>query len=234
MKGFSLFDSVHLTWLLAILLFSIMTIITYRKLSERGQKVLQLILFFALLILEISKQLYLIITDQYSYWSPPLHLCGLGMFVIGWHIFWPNRTTATILYSLTLPGAAIALLFPGWATDPIGSFLHIHSFTFHALLVVYVLMLLTENQLSLYLKDLWKAALFLAITVPVIYVYNAKFSTNFMFLNKPVANTPLQWLYDAVGTSGYLFGLIALVLVLWFILYSFFLFIQKKTASENK
>lgn len=219
MDGFAIFDSIHTTWLIFITGFIVISIYFFRYFSFKQQQLFQKSIFWLLLLLEIIKQIYLIGTDQYSYWSPPFHLCGLGIFIIGWHAYFPNRTTATLLFALTLPGAAIALLFPGWTTDPVGGFLHIHSFVFHALLVVYVFVLIFTNQLQTTFRDIWRAALFLAITVPPIYAYNARFQTNFMFLNKPVRGTPLQWLYDAFGASGYLMSLALVIFVLWIILY---------------
>ena len=199
MNGFSIFDSIHITWLIFIVIFLTISIYCYHYFSLKQQQLFQRIIFWLLLSLEITKQIFLVITDHYSYWSPPLHLCGLGIFIIGWHAYFPNKTTSTLLFSLTLPGAMIALLFPGWANDPVGSFLHIHSFVFHALLIIFISPLIREKQFNTSLKDLWRSVLFLIITVPPIYMYNKKFHTNFMFLNAPVKGTPLQWLYDAFG-----------------------------------
>ena len=231
MRGFTIFDSVHLTWLLGISLFFIISLYNYHYLSTKQQQLFQKFIFWLLLFLEITKQLYLVSTDQYSYWSPPLHLCGLGIFIIGWHSYFPNRTTATLLFTLTLPGAAIALLFPGWTADAVWSFLHIHSFVFHALLIMFVLVLVKEQQLTTQFRDCWRAALFLLLTVPAIYLYNATFNTNFMFLNKPVKNTPLQWLYDAFSPSGYLLSLAGVIFIIWVMLYT--LKAMKKGPSEK-
>ncbi|MER2109161.1 MAG: YwaF family protein [Solibacillus sp.] len=219
MAGFAIFDTIHLTWLSFITISIILASYLYTRFSTAYQQRYQKFIFWLLLLLECAKQIFLLITNQYSYWSPPLHLCGLGIFITGLHAYRPSRTTATLLYALTLPGAVIALLFPGWTMDPVGDFLHIHSFVFHALLVMFVCPLIHKQQLDLRWQDLWRAALFLITTVPIIYAYNAAFQTNFMFLNRPVAGTPLQWLYDGFDSSGYLISLTAVVLVLWLILY---------------
>lgn len=220
MAGFQIFDTIHIQWLTFILFFIILNCFFYIRGSSQWKLRWQRLIFWLLLILEIAKQTYLFATDQYTYWSLPLHLCGFGIFIIGVHAYFPSRTTATLLFALTLPGAVIALVFPGWTTDPVGGFLHIHSFTFHALLVVYVIALLVTNDLHIKLFDLWRAVLFLLVTVPIIYVYNQSFNTNFMFLNRPVKDTPLQWLYDVFGAGGYLGSLIAVLLSLWLIMYS--------------
>ncbi|MEK3764152.1 MULTISPECIES: YwaF family protein [unclassified Solibacillus] len=219
MGGFVIFDSIHVTWLIFISLFLIISIYGYHYISSKQQQLYQKSIFWLLLFLEITKQIYLIVTKQYSYWSPPLHLCGLGIFITGWHAYFSNRTSATLLYTLTLPGAAIALLFPGWTADPVGGFLHIHSFVFHALLVAFICPLIREHQLHTTFRDIWRSVLLLLITVPAIYYYNARFQTNFMFLNRPVKGTPLQWLYDAFGASGYLLSLAGVIFSIWIVLY---------------
>ena len=100
MVGFTMYDFVHISWLIVISIFLCFLVYYYKKCSIVQKLRIQKAVFFGLLVLEISKQLFLLVTDQYSYWSPPLHLCGLGIFIIGWHAYFPNRTTTEILYSL--------------------------------------------------------------------------------------------------------------------------------------
>lgn len=226
MDGFSLFDSIHMMWLIAIITLLIFLHYLYQHFTIIKQQHYLKAVFWLLFLLECVKQLFLLFTGNYSYWSPPLHLCGLGIFITGWHAYFGNRTTATLLYSLTLPGATIALIFPGWIADPVGGFLHIHSFLFHALLLAFICPLLFAKQLDIQWRDLWQAALFLMLIVPPIYLYNRYFHTNFMFLNKPITGTPLQWLSDAFGASGYVTSLAFALLIYWCIAYVPF-FIKK-------
>jgi len=232
MDGFSIFDSVHIMWLIIIAVFLVFSLYFYHCFSYERQDLFLKSAFWLLLFLEVAKQIYLLVTDQYSYWSPPLHLRGFGIFIIGWHAYFPNRTTATLLYTLTLPGAAIALLFPGWTIDPVGGFLHFHSFIFHALLVVVVAALILEKQLATNFTDIWRSVLFLLITVPPVYVYNAHFHTNFMFLNRPVKGTPLQWLNDAFGATGYLASLAGVIICIWIVLYILLALQKRRHITE--
>lgn len=232
MNGFSIFDSIHIMWLIFIAGFLVMSLYFYHNFSSKKQKNFQKSIFWLLLFLEVAKQIYLLATDQYSYWSPPLHLCGIGILIIGWHAYFPNRTTATLLYALTLPGAVIALLFPGWTIDPVGSFLHFHSFIFHALLAVAVAALILEKQLVTSFADIWRAVLFLLVTFPPVYIYNAHFRTNFMFLNRPVKGTPLQWLYDAFGAAGYLASLAGVIISIWIVLYVLLAIHKRRYITE--
>ena len=220
MEGFYIFDSTHIKWLCSILVMLILGLFIYRKIQRKRSFLISL---FALLFFgEIVKQIYLWLNDQYTYWSPPLHLCGLGIFICGWYALAPNRINATLLYSLTLPGALIALIFPGWTYEVVGGFIHIHSFLFHAVLVLFVLCPLFQSELVLRVQDLWASVVFLIVSVPLIYYYNLKFETNFMFLNSPVENTPLEWLYLQFHSAGYLVSLIVVMIVLWCIQYGIY------------
>ena len=220
MEGFLLFDQIHLIWLAGISFILTIFFIVYRKMKHRSTMLKSM--FWLLFFSELIKQFYLVFTSQYSYWAPPLHLCGLGIFLCGIHAYKPSDITKTLLFSLTLPGAIIALLFPGWTYEPIGSFLHIHSFLFHAILVLFVICPLFCGEWVLRIRDVKWSILFLLITIPIIYQYNQAFQTNFMFLNKPVQNTPLQWVFDAVGSTYYLLVLSLVMLVIWIVQYSIY------------
>ena len=160
MIGFTMYDFTHISWLIVISIFLCFLIYYYKNYSIVTKLRIQKAVFFGLLILEISKQLFLLVADQSSAWSPPFHLCGLGIFIIGWHAYFPNRTTTEILYSLTLPGALAALLIPGWTNEPLFSYIHFNSFIFHALLIGYVFMLLATKELQPRMKELWRSVLF--------------------------------------------------------------------------
>lgn len=230
MNGFLLFDSVHIKWLCGIACLVLLICYVYKRIINKRS--LLIILFLGLFLGEIAKQIYLFSTNQYTYWAPPLHLCGLGIFICGWYAFSPNRINSTLLYSLTLPGAIIALIFPGWAYETVGGFIHIHSFVFHALLVMFVLCPLLQFELSLRITDLWSSIIFLIIIVPLIYQYNLSFHTNFMFLNAPVENTPLEWLYEAFGSSGYLLSLSVFIVIIWSIQYGIYTLIRIKKVGK--
>ena len=228
MNGFTMFDATHCYWLLFIGIFFIFLLYSYRKLTISKKLLVQKIFFFSLLLLELSKQCYLIFTDSYSYWSLPLHLCGMGIFIIGWHTYKPNKVTAEILYALTLPGALAALIFPGWTNEPLFGFIHFNSFFFHILLVGYVLMLLAAKELRPNVKNLQYAVLFLLLTVPPIYFYNHTFGTNFMFINLPLKGSPLELFESWLGNPGYLIGFTGLVMILWVVMYSPFIKNKKR------
>lgn len=231
MVGFTMYDFIHISWLIVISIFLFILVYYYKKCSIVQKLRIQKTVFFGLLVLEISKQLFLLVTNQYSYWSPPLHLCGLGIFIIGWHSYFPNRTATEILYSLTLPGALAALLIPGWTNEPLFSYIHFNSFIFHTLLVGYVFMLLATKELQPRMKELWRSVLFLIITVPPTYYYNQTFGTNFMFINRPLKGSPLETFEQWFGNPGYLIGFFGLVFIVWVIMYIPFIGCKKRISS---
>ena len=71
MNGFSIFDSIHIMWLIFIAGFLVISVYIYHYSSHEKQNLLQKSFFWLVLFSEVAKQLYLLVTNQYSYWSPP-------------------------------------------------------------------------------------------------------------------------------------------------------------------
>ena len=177
-----------------------------------------IVIALLLLVSEIVKIALLIITGKFEWDYLPLHLCSINIFVILSHSIKPTKFTAEFLYAVCLPGAAAALLFPGWPTLPLLNFLHIHSFIAHTLLLMYPLLLLAGGFKSDY-RQLLKCLLLLIIISPVLYAVNKILVTNFMFLNHPGKDNPLALFEKWFGNPGYIAGFFVLLAIVWTILY---------------
>ena len=53
----------------------------------------------------------------------------------------------TSLYTLCLPGAAAALLFPEWSAYPQWNFMNLNSFLVHGLLILFPILQLVEHTI---------------------------------------------------------------------------------------
>lgn len=217
--GFLVFDTVHLSWIICILVFCIGMTFLYRSSTTRLKTAIRRTIAYTLLIGEIIKIVVVLSLGKSLLYYLPIHLCGLAIVLIMFHAYRSIPLITEILFSLTLPGAAIALLFPGWTDEPVMSFLHIHSFMYHALILTYPIMLLAASEMIPRAKRLWQVALFLLVTIPLIYWFNKVFETNYMFLNWPIPNSPLMEIYHLFGKQGYVFGLMLVAVVLWVIQY---------------
>ena len=133
----------------------------------------------------------LFIGGNYQFSYLPLHLCSINIFVIAYHSFKPNRLLDSILYTVCIPGALAALLFPSWTSLPLGNFMHIHSFTVHILLALYPIVLTCGGDIRPKVQDIPKCVGILMAAALPIYLINLLLGTNFMFLMEADANNPL-------------------------------------------
>ncbi len=232
--GFRHYGPLHLAWLVGILFFCIWICRYYRRLPVGKRRLFQKRLCVLMLLMEAYKYTILIATGTFSAWYLPFHLCSMAVFISSFHAFHPTDASAQLLYSLCLPGAAAALLFPDWVEYPLINFMHLHSFLIHGLLVAYPCMLLYSKELRPQVRSLWKCALFLLLVAPPVYLFNKMFHTNFLFINRPSAGSPLSWMAAWLGNPGYLLGYGVLLLLVWTLLYLPFFHSARQIKRERR
>ena len=135
--GFHHYDAVHITWLIAAVLFTTVMSVVYRRQDDDKRAKTRKALAVALVIDELWKMFWLTVGHRYELEYLPFHLCSINIFIIAYHCLRPNKTLDNFLYIVCIPGALAALLFPSWASLPPLNFMHLHSFTVHTLLVAY-------------------------------------------------------------------------------------------------
>ena len=189
--GFPLFGATHLIWLAVCLAFVVTSCIVYRNLRSTQREKMRLIFAAALIADEIFKYIILFVGDR---WLPeylPFHLCSVNIFVIALHCVRPAKLTDNFLYTVCIPGALSALLFPNWAVLPFPNLMHLHSFTIHALLVAYPVMLTYAGEIRPSTRYVPKCILLmLVLGIPGI-ICNLLLDTNFMFLMYADPGNPL-------------------------------------------
>ena len=206
--SFPFWGRVHLSWLAAFLCSLLLLALFYRRLGETGRRRMILCLTGLLLADELLKHAFLLALGEEDVDYLPLHLCSVGLFICLWYAIHPNRYAGELLFAVCLPGAAIALLFPGWSVLPARSFLTIHSFTFHILLCLIPLLLHSGGELVPDPRRLWFCLAFLVLTAIPVWLLDRKWGTNFYFLT-----------YPGVGNPGYQIGLPVCAGILWLIQY---------------
>lgn len=216
--GFGLFSAHHLFALAVLALISFVLIRLYVRGDEKKRKVLRLSVATFTVLLEIIRDIILVVTNQFEYADLPFQLCGLGIFIVFYDAVHSNKSSREVLYSLTLPGALFALLTPNWVTNSFVNDFVWQSFMIHCLLVSYVLMRLIAGDFIPNWRELWRSAAFLLIVVPISAFLNQIWNQNFFFLRTPVPGSPLEPLYNLFG-SYYILGMILIVLIFWTIIY---------------
>ena len=217
--GFSLFGPYHITWLIVTIIMVILISRYFKKLDIKRQKVFQQKIAWFILLLEISKDIYLIRNNEFSLNYLPFELCGLAIFAIFYHAYSNNLIVGEMLYNLFLPGAIAALLFSNWTHRPIYGFMCFFSFIFHLALVAYCVMVLYAGIVKPNKKRIRYSVLFLAIAGSILYPLNKIWDTNFMFLNNPSPGSPLIPLENIFGNPGYILALACIIVLLWVVMY---------------
>ena len=216
--GFSHYDSLHLIWIAAALLICVLNILWYRKLSEKGKECWKKTVAVLIILDEVFKVVMLVIGGRYNVSYLPLHLCSINIFIIAIHAWRPSRVLGGFLYTVCIPGALAALLFPTWTSLPLGNFMHLHSFTVHILLILYPVVLTTSGELAPSVKQLHKYLLLLVAMAIPIWGINYLLDTNFMFLMEADEGNPL-YLFEQLW-GNHLLGfpvLIAGVLIVMYV-----------------
>lgn len=189
--GFPQFGALHLVWLAILAAVIIVNVLWYRRADDAGRSLWNKTVAILLILDELFKMVMLFIGGNYLPQYLPLHLCSVNIFLIAWHAWKPNEMLSNFLYTVCIPGAMAAILFPSWTDLPLLNFMHLHSFTVHILLVLYPLVLAVCGVLKPSVKGIPKCMLLLVALAVIALVVNLIFDTNFMFLMEAEKGNPL-------------------------------------------
>lgn len=217
--GIAAFGAEHICWLALAAVIVTALCRSCRRTEVRRRGRLYRSLCAVLLLCELLRQLCLRAADVPRIYTLPLHLCSMSVYLSAWHCLRPSRLTGELLYCLSMPGAAFALLFPDWLYCPALNLLSISGFCGHILLVAYPAVLLAGGELVPDAKRLPKCFACLACTAAVLYVFNQCFGTNYMFLSYPSAGSPLVFFEKLLGNPGYIAGYLPIIAAVWLLLY---------------
>jgi hypothetical integral membrane protein (TIGR02206 family) len=217
--GWEHFGPLHLSYLIGFVLATVAMVIFYRHSNDARRKSIRIVYACVVVVLELVKQLICLVTGVYEPGLLPFHLCGMSIVFIVIHTLVPNRTTAELLYSLSLPGAVAALLFCDWNMYPPINFFCQQSFFIHFFEFSYPILLVSSGEMRPRFTQLWRVVVYLLIVCPGIYFFNHAYNTNFFFMNEAATGSPLAPLQTWLGNPGYLVGFTGLVFVVWLVMY---------------
>lgn len=224
--GIGMYSSIHLIWLAVIGIIIFLTASKYRKSDEIKRVKMRHTVGILLVADELFKVIMLVAGGNYIADYLPLHLCSINIIFIAIHCVKPTRLLDNFLYIACIPGAIAALLFPTWVVLPVGNFMHWHSFTVHMLLIMYPVMLVAGGDIKPDIKQLPKCIGFLLLLAVPISFFNKAFDTNFMFLEKAPAGSPLYWFEASWG--NHLMGYPILIAVVCIVMFGFYGLVKKK------
>lgn len=198
--GFAHYGALHLCWLAAFAVLAVLNCILYRKLGQKGRKIWRIVVASLLVLDEIYKQIPLFVNGLFTLGYLPLHLCSINIFVIAFHALKPTKSVGNYLYTVCIPGAMAALLFPTWNALPGANYMLIHSFTVHILLALYPIVLTVSGEIKPELKELPKALLLLTGLAAFALICNLLMDANFMFLMYADPGNPLYLFKELWGS----------------------------------
>lgn len=223
MTGFKTFGPEHLLWL--VILAAAGTAV-YRATSiQNGQESTarreRLLLAAAVLPVlgRVLPALYEIRKGIYGPDSLPLHVCSMAGYGCLLHFVLSRRARRSVqvlselLFYPGLPGALLALLFPGWGWCRPFSFLSICEFLGHGGIVLYVLLRLRDGGICPSLKRAWIPVLFCVLYACLMLPFDLASGMNYGFLLVPSPDSPLSGIAAFAGNgAGYYAGYALLVL----------------------
>lgn len=230
--GFAHYDGLHLGWLTAAAAVIIACSLIYRKLGPSGRSAFQKAIAVLLIADELFKLIPAVIMGKFVPGMLPLHLCSINLFLIAYHAVKPNRMIDSFLYTVCIPGALAALLFPSWTNLPGANYMCIHSFTVHILLVLYPVMLTVGGEIRPRLRVVPQCLLLLLGLAALALVLNLWWGTNFMFLMFAEPGNPLYWFETAWGS--HLLGFPVIIGAVIIVMYAPWEIVQKiKEARKS-
>ena len=152
--GFSLFDAQHLCWLGAVVVLTVVFSFLYRHFTDQGRSRWKKTIALLLIADELFKLIPMIITGRFKIDYLPFHLCSVNLFLIAFHAWKPNKALDNFLYTVCIPGALAAMLFPTWTELPAANYMYIHSFTVHTMLILYPAVLTVNGEIKPQLREL--------------------------------------------------------------------------------
>ena len=223
MTGFETFGPEHLLWL--VILAAAGTVL-YRAASVQngyhGTVLPERVMLAAAVLPVLGRvlpALYEIRKGIYGPDSLPLHVCSIAgygclvHFVLSHKAYRSFQVLSELLFFPGLPGALLALLFPGWGWCRPFSFLSICEFLGHGGIVLYVLLRLRDGGICPGLQRAWIPVLFCAVYALVMIPFDKMTGMNYGFLLFPSPDSPLSGIAALAGTGiGYYAGYALLVL----------------------
>jgi hypothetical integral membrane protein (TIGR02206 family) len=212
-----LFAPLHLALLATIALFSVVLVLTCRRMPA-AQRAVRLALGFGLVINELIWWGFRYSHGGVHRTNLPLELCDLSLWASVTTCLTLSPAALELAYFAGLGGAGWALLSPH-AKPPWPSYPAVYFFVAHGAIVISVLVLVFGRICVLKDGAVWRAYGFLLGYACLIGVFNKLFGTNYLFLStKPptaslldlVAIGPWPWYLVPVAAVAF-----ALFWLLW-------------------
>lgn len=210
--GYELFSPPHLGAIIVSFLMIVSITVMYAVSAPRRKASIRRLTAVIPVVLIIVRLTYVVLYGASVVYELPLHLCSMtGFFCFIYEFSLKNSpyirsVLGQAMYSLCLPGALMAILFPNGTIYPIIHYISFESYLFHILIISYICIRICDKGIQPYVKEAYKSIVFLLVVVPPIFLFNVIFKTNYMFVIWPSAGSPLYGFYRMGGYAAYRIG----------------------------
>jgi uncharacterized membrane protein YwaF len=231
--GFSHFGPLHLFTLSLTVLCAIAGALYYRSLGQTGRRRFRYTIGALMMVDEFFKDISLVVLGL---WTPeylPLHLCNINLFVCAFYALRPSKALGNYLYTVCVPGALAACLFPSWTVLPAWNFMFLHSTTCHIMLVMFPIALTAGGDIKPSVKDLPRCLLILCGLASVAAIANLIIGgdSNFFFLCYADPGNPLYVFEQAFGC--HLIGFPVIISAVLLVMQTPWFLAERKRKIEN-
>jgi len=221
--GFDLYSAPHLIWLALMVLLVVWMCRIYAGKTAEERMSMRKTVSVILAVMEIVKDIVLVVTGWFNPGYLPFHLCGFSIFIMMADAFVPKqKMTGQMMIFAFMPGALSALLFANWTEYPFYAFIAVHSFIFHGIIVGYTLMQYAGRDIVPAYKGLWTTVLAVVLIAIPVYGINlifAEYEPNFMFLMEASPGSPLVPLWNIFGPDWYNVSMVGMVIIVFHVLF---------------
>ena len=168
----------------------------------------------------------------------PLHICNFCEYLALAYALHPHGKLGLclgdLLFCWAFPGSIGALLFPGWTYCPLLSFASLGGFAEHALLLAFVLCMLSGGGYQPNWRRFWIPTVAALIGGCAFRLLNPLFGTNFFFVTDPAASgPPFVWAARTFGDPAYLAFYLLAAIGIWLVAYGIWQALNRNGHSSR-
>ncbi len=231
--GYELFSPSHIFAITVCIILIIFITTWCIRYDKTGKHPIRKVIAIIPVVLMIIRLIYAVICGVPIKYEVPLHLCSMtGILCFIYELCLKNTpyirsVLGQSLYSLCLPGALMAIIFPDGTVYPIIHYITFESYLFHLLIIAYICIRVADKGIIPKVREAYKSIIFLIVIVPPVFLFNLIFKTNFMYVIGPSSGSPLYGFYTAGGTTGYRIGFAFVVIAVIYFMNLVFEMINK-------
>lgn len=216
--GYTTAEAVTIPFMLAIIVLVGMILgYTLRNKSRQIREIPLQAIAILILVLEVVKQAYLLITGTWTPWAIPMHFCSFFLIWFAFALF-SRGTVHQLAYSCCLTGGILVTLMLIFMPRSIvnvacenifATFSTFHTFVFHFSVVAYWVWLVMLRVYEPQSRFIWQTTVlyfgFFLLVIAAAFIFNTNYTNVLSSDIPPLENIRLsagQFVYDLVMLLG--------------------------------